>query len=145
MLTFLRVQRKAVEAETITQQVRKETLLALAFEVRIKLVVYDRQLVASKHPSIFVQRTKRIKIKEKASPDVGTDQRKVAPLQAHPCSKSPLQGSHRALARRGCTLGDHEDRPFLGGQLPEALFIGDLSDFRMEKVPDSLATIFVAG
>src|SRR6185437_8263973 len=139
------VRRKAVEAETVDQQVRHRATLLLARHIAVELLVNDLQLLGSQSASIFVGIAERAVLEQLLTPDIRTDEREVAPAHPENAGQPLLQRAQSALSRGGGTLGVDDDRLGLRRQQHVALFRGGSLQDGIDQLPNQLAALDVAG
>src|SRR6185312_8739919 len=104
------IRRKTVEAEAVDEQMRHFPARRLSRHVAVELLIDDLQLLAGERTGVFVARAERAVVEELLAPDVGADQRELAPVDAGLARELLLQRSQRALPGSGCALRVHDDR-----------------------------------
>ena len=107
---LVRVRREAVEAEAVDQQVRHFALRVLARHVAVELLIDDLQLLGRECARILVGGAEGAVVEQLLAPDIGTDQREIAPAHADIAGEPPLQRAQRALARGRSAFGVDDDR-----------------------------------
>src|SRR5207248_5795317 len=88
---LVRIGGEAVETEAIDQQMRHVSVLSFASHVSVELVIDDLQFVSREGAAIFVVRSQIAVIEELLAPDIWTDDREVAPIDADIARERSLQ------------------------------------------------------
>src|SRR5262249_30293059 len=97
-ILLVRLLRKAVEPETIDQQMRQLVDRAFVTHVAIKLLVDYGDFRASQRAGVFPRRAKRSVIEQILPPNIGADERKVLPVDGQPGRELLLERPHGTLA-----------------------------------------------
>src|SRR5258707_15864658 len=89
---------------------RKLAKSAFAAHISIKLLVDDGNLDASQRARITPRSSERGIVQKIFTPDVGTNESEVSPVDAQACGKFLLKRTHRTLARGRWSFHVHDDR-----------------------------------
>ncbi len=142
---LVRVGGEAVKAEPVDQQVGHLAALVFARHVAVELLIDNLQLFRGQGTGVLVGTPQRAIIEQLLAPDVGADEREIAPAHAEGSREPFLQRPQCALSRSGGSLGVDHDGPLLRRQQLVTLLASRLPENGIEALPDHFAPMDIAG